>query len=763
MPFFSLPNLQSQVIRQLSTGPWDEPPAPKDLLDKNKGEFSEWCLDPTTKHCFFSLAEGMDPLRRISDREGNRVVCLHGFIADIDHEIHDHHYSVEYITKKSKSEFLPNFVSRTHSRNGRIVWLFPNAIYFPNQEAADAFLKRFSEEIKVKSIWGALDPASYKANQYYERGREWLMVSADTVPNAMLEYWVLDSGRDIQYTDDQKELSIPWDKITDRMEELYPGKWPGKIEEGARGPAFWRDTRSGNSAVIRKGGIQDFGGSFRTWSSLLGAEWVTQQYSEQVGAVLSAVWFDDKHFYDWDPAKPFDKFQTYTQTNMERRLMVKWNLSRRRLDGQNFTQLDEVMVKAMEKRIKGTGPFLHFKPGLLRVGDEMYLNNCFVSALEPAPDPVELTGGANLPIPFGHNFPYIASFLKHVFPKDRKNGSFSLEYMLSWLRYGYVNAYYRVPKMGQVFIGAGPQNSGKTFFCEMILCPLLGGFGTMPGRPFAYATNRTDFNDQLMFSPVWSLDDENVKTEKDNAAYTNFLKQAVANGSQRWNQKFMKELNVQWRGRVFVAFNEDSHSSRQMPNLEISNLDKMMLFRMNGGFKFLPLEEGRKKLKEELPHFARWLMNWKIPAHCVGLPRFGVKTYHDSYLLRMGYENSSNYEFSEMLQLFLRNYELMHIENKDQKSHWVGTSSQLAIEMSQWNPAVVRTYNARAIGRTLSDLRNRGLNLETKRTEDSRTWYIPIELKYREVDSADEDADNVEPVSDEDIEMMNQQAIAKDV
>jgi hypothetical protein len=84
--------------------------------------------------------------------------------------------------------------------------------------------------------------------------------------------------------------------------------------------------------------------------------------------------------------------------------------------------------------------------------------------------------------------------------------------------------------------------------------------------------------------------------------------------------------------------------------------------------------------------------------------------------------------------------------------------------MNQWNPGIVRGYNARSIGRVLQDLKNKGLSIRVHRTAQDRTWYIPIHLGMTS-DEAHEGSDdyNIIPMSPEDIEAFNLRAAQKEV
>ncbi len=763
--FFAIPNLSAHEARRIEN-PWSEPIAPQNLLDASKVEFSRWCTTPTTKHCFFSAAEGLDPLRRISS-ENNRVVALHGFIADVDREIPDEHFTVEYIHKKCKTQYLPNYASRTHSGNGRLVWMFSTPVSVPNQKVATAFLKYLARELKIAKIWGAIDEKSWAPEQYYERGRDWISVSNEVIPEEMLQYWLFESGRDLDFTDDERELRIPWEKINDRFQELHPGKWPGPLEEGSRGPAFWRDTRSGNSAIVRKGGIQDFGGEFRTWSSLLGYEWVSESQGERLGHALKSFWNDEKDYFFYDPsdAAPVVRLNL---GKLERKLKVDYNISQQKIKGKSYSELEEIVKKIDERVIAGAAPFIHFPPKPLMINGRLYLNTSRVRPLAPAPEPEEYKGQ---PIPFGFNFSYMKEILVHMFPKDQKGRS-PLESLLATLRYKYCHALAMDPRPSQALVLMGKKDSGKTLLTEGVFAPMFGDpricgssiislddtlriHQSIVGRPFDFAVGRTNHNDELQEYPVWTYDDERVRNDKELNDYTNFIKKTTASGSIRFNPKHVKAVNTIWRGLQTINCNDDGMSSRQLPNMDVSTLDKIMLFRVNNGFPFLPRAEGYKRIQEELPHFCRWLLNWKIPPHCIGTPRFEIEAYHDPYLLQMAYENGANYEFAEMLGLFLHNFREMKKATGEEVKEWVGTSSQLHVELNTWNSAAVRSYTPNSIGRSLKDLHNKGVNIRVERTSTSRMYYIPLELHLATSEDEVFDEPVIVPATEEDLKNLN--------
>lgn len=750
--FYAIPNLSAETAAPLPGGPWSVEPAPDDMQKADKDRFRKWSMNPMTKHCFFSLSEGLDPSRRVSDTADNPAVLLHGFVADYDYEIQPAQFDSEYIYRKCKTQFPPNYVSKTHSGNGRAVWLFEEPIRVANTAAGEAFLAKVAKELKVKDIWPSYDKASERPGQYFERGRDWIPVSEEKIPSEMLEYWMYKSGSDVSFTTDQREITVPIDEAAKRVEELFPGKWKGPFELNARGPAFWRpDSSNPTSAVVRAGGMQDFGGDepFVPWSKILGHAWVEKFHVDRIGKSVVKYWNDDRHFWEYDPDSPAPPVP-YNLTNLERMLRVEYNLSKKPLKGKAYSELDEVVNRIVRKRIKGVGPFVHYRPGPLRVGCNLFLNSSFARPMEPAPK-------EDLPKKFGDGFPFLKRFLVYAFPKNPKTDDVALEFFLAWLRYAYANAYNYTPRRGHACIFNGDKETGKSLLID-IVSYILGGFGSIPAKPFRYAVGSSNHNDDLFESPVWSIDDEHIDNNYQHAKYSNFVKTTVAWNSQRMEKKFFSSCPVLWFGRLMVAMNRDGQSARLLPNAELSITDKFMLFKFGskGGFPFPPQDTIVKTLREELPHFCRWLLDWRIPDHCIGTSRLGIKPYHDPDLMRDAFEAGVNYSFFELLQVFLINHQK---EAGEDRSRWIGTSSELYLSIVEMFPKVSSDITSRSVGRSLNDLRARGLPIKQVRSSRGRVWEVPydIDLDSSNVPEEVEHEDDEEGVSltDADLEQLN--------
>jgi hypothetical protein len=130
--------------------------------------------------------------------------------------------------------------------------------------------------------------------------------------------------------------------------------------------------------------------------------------------------------------------------------------------------------------------------------------------------------------------------------------------------------------------------------------------------------------------PLWCVDDAMVSThETRQLLYSAMLKKIAADSKFEFSEKYRKGGMVEWGGRVVVTCNDDPESLSAVPQLTVSNDDKVMLLKMSNNsekfHKVNPEEEARK----ELPYFLKWLMqDWVVPSHVVNAnPRYGVVPY----------------------------------------------------------------------------------------------------------------------------------------
>lgn len=729
--FFALPNLSSQVVRRIPE-PWSEAPAPAEKLALPKDKFREWSADPSTSHTYFSMVEGLDPMRRTSDKGENPPVIIHGFVGDFDSDIADDRRTKEYLLSRKKGDFLPNYVSRSHSGGVHAVWMFENPIKVASPEMAYAVLAQIASRLKAAAFYPNLGKESADPYQYFELGTDWKQITDERIPDNHVWHWVYEAGDKLKFSLDLRETAIPMDKVAERVEELFPGKWDGgKFELGARGRAFWvEDSATLRCAIVREGGMQCFLSSqppFVPWSKILGVKWCEQFHADRIGAVIKDFWFEEtsRNYWELDVKAAHPKAFNYSEKHMERMLRVTYGITRQKSTSSDSTELENVMERiTTEKRFDAIGYFIYRPVGLMHLADKKYLNVSTVRVLPPAPK-------GDKPLAWGEGFPFIATLLQSLFRTPdhmAKTGLNQLEHFLSWLKYAYCGALMQNPQPGQVCFLCGPQDIGKTFLVDKILAPLLAGTGAVAEPCEDYAFGHTEFNANLARSPVWKIDDKKPKGPNEHNHYSTFIKVTAADATLRVRQMRTDPAKTTWPGRLFVLMNMDPSSAVLLPSTEASMLQKMNLFlcQANPKFKFPSRNTGDRLVAEQLPMFARFLYEWRIPAHCVTTGknvRFGVNTYHDTEVRRLAFEQGTTFGFFEYLQIFLANYKKVNPEAKA----WSGTAGQLSVEMGEVLGRS-RDLSSTGVGRNLSILQSRGAGLSQKHTGQARVWTIPVDL-----------------------------------
>jgi hypothetical protein len=714
---YAINNLTS--FKAAVQNPWEFTPNVPEEAKASKALFTEWCQKPTTQNCHFSAAEGLDPLRRVN--ADNPAVTLHGLIADYDAEV-----TPEMITNlrdKCPTEFVPNWASRTFSGGGRLVWLFEEPLTLGDNKLTKTFLKIVLKKLKLVKLLPGLDiEAFYDVSKYYERGREWVNLGNDTIPTGFTHQWMYEAGNKMRWTNEEG-LVIPLPIIHKEIEARFPGRWKGPFEEGVRCSRFW-DTDwtpafNKTAAVLRPTGFQCFSGAtgFMTWKMLFGSAFVEKYEAETTGSIISALFFDGRNYWKQEPDGR--RWTVLSKEDLRLMLKVKYNLSSFAGKNENASEVDKVTYAIQEqKAVTAAMPFVHFPQGVIRFQGHPYLNISSVECLEPARDKVA----------WGVNFPWLAEFIDNLFdPAEQK------DYFLSWWKHFYQNAYHRTPQSGQAIFIAGDPGVGKTLLSTMILSRSVGGHIDAS----SYLLGEEKFTSHVVASPVMSVDDTVPASDsKRHTRYSAMIKKIAANRYHTYEEKFQKAGQVTWLGRVVVTCNLDPESVRLLPNVELSLLDKISLFRCAARKqekKFPSSAELETVISQELPYLLRWLLDWEIPEHCIGSSRFGVKSYHESQLFNAALQTSASYSFLELLSDFLSAYAGGREEGKE---YWEGTSTQLLADMTvdERIGGIASKYNPNQIASLLGQLKARGYNLDKVRNATQRVWRIPFNIATTEAD-----------------------------
>ena len=697
---FCIENLSSQRVAQgepwspLLNGARAVPPG----LDKRG--YQQWCSDPATRSLFFTGYEGANSALRVSD--ANPATFMHALVVDFDAKVSP--LEIGAFLGRASPEYKPNLVSSTFSGNARAVWLFEGPLPVFDKKIQKALLARLKKELKLKRLLPGLDEdALERASQYYHCGDGWQVVHNEPLPLDLLQAWAIQASDKSDWGD--RGEPIPLDRIAEELERAYPGIWPGPFEVGSRGPRFWDPTADNRgAAIVRPSGMQCFTGPkpFVTWTEIFGKRFTDEFKAATVGAAINGTWFDGRDYW----LQVAGEWRIYRKSDIALHLRVANGLSDERRQGATASPLDIALQQIHQsRRVDAAAPFVFRREDLITFGGKRYLNISRSRIVEP------MEGEAR---EFGDGFPWIAGFIAGLFDPDEQ-----LDFFLSWLAYAYRHACAGAPRNGQAIFLAGEVNQGKTLVSNVLIGGLFGGHMDASD----YLLGESKFNKELFEVGVWTVDDTVPSSDpRKQQLYSAMLKKIPANYAFQYHPKFRDQMMLPWAGRVVITCNADPESIRILPDIEMSVLDKICLFRIRTLER--DFTNAASHIRAELPAFASWLGDYEIPFHCRGDVRFGVHCYHHTALIETARQSGRTAGFIELLERFLRSWFSDVSQNE-----WNGSATDLLAEMmaDETTKHVAAKYTPDQIGRRLSQLKAQGYPLDYSRqpgANRTRTWTV---------------------------------------
>lgn len=665
----------------------------------DKEGYRRWCSDPATHSLFFSGYEGAHAGLRLGDQ--NPPQFMHALVADYDAKVAPG--EIDAFLKRAAPDYPPNMVATTFSGNARAVWLFEGPLPVFDRKAQKALVTRFKKELKLKKLLPGLDEeALERPSQYYHCGDGWRVVHPALMSLDLLQAWAIQASKNADWG--ALGDTIPIDRVADEVERKFPGRWPGPFEDGARGPRFWDESAdSPGAAIVRPSGMQCFTGAkpFVTWGEIFGRKFTDEFRASTIGAAINGTWFDGRDYW----LQIGGIWRLFKKPDISIHLRVAHSISDERRSGATASPLDVALEQIHQNRcLDGAAPFVFRRDHLIHFGGKRYLNISRSRIIEP------LVGQAE----WGDGFPWIADFLAGLFDPDEQ-----LDFFLSWLAYGYRHALAGKPKNGQAVFFAGDVNQGKTLLSNVLIGGLFGGH--MDASDYLLGESR--FNKELFEVGVWSVDDTVPSSDpKKQQLYSAMLKKIPANYAFQYHPKFRDQIMLPWAGRVVITCNADPESIRILPDVEMSILDKICLFRIRTAER--NFTDAADHIRTELPAFGRWLRDYEAPTHCQGDVRFGVKCYHHAALIETARQSGNTAGFIELLERFLRSW-----FSDPSLTDWTGTATDLLAEMmaDESTKHVAAKYTPDAIGRRLSQLKAQDYPIDYGRNtarQRTRTWTI---------------------------------------
>lgn len=614
----------------------------------SKAKFRDWCADPTTDHIFYSLCEGDNANVRIS--ADNPVNAIYGVVADYDAPVDWD--VVDKLIQVQCKEYLPTWRTKTQSGYIRLIWEFEDCLPIA-ADMYDSFIKRLSTQIGIERIFAGFDTSSYKASQYFEIGEDWVKVDTP-LESSVYRTALFKAAAD--KPPQSTETSIPIDIVAAKVNEQFPNRWQGDFNIGSRGPLFWIDDgieREG-CQVVEEGMVcysDRAGKGFVFWKEIFGSSFVKEYENKKMGSILDQYWFNGKVHYKLMHGTT----QQIPKDQLELELKVA-GFSPRPKRGQLVSELETAKLAiANQNRIDEVAPVVFSKDRVVTYNSHRILNNANIKPIEAADD-----GDPS-------KWPFLHTWLNQLFAN---NGTPTVNYFYAWMKRFYEAVSERKYAQGQALILVGPTNKGKSLLSNRVISALVGGFADASD----YLSGQTNFNKDLARVASWVIDDTtSAASFQDRRRATELIKRSVANPRIEYHAKYVDAVSIPWTGRVILSLNEDANSLSVIPALDSSNKDKLLALRISkkATSKFPANDEVEKTISEELPHFAKWLLEWDMPKEIKGDARFGVASYIDKQIASAAYDNSSRSTVAELVEFFVKRAR-EHFTNPK----WTGTLTE---------------------------------------------------------------------------------------
>ena len=186
------------------------------------------------------------------------------------------------------------------------------------------------------------------------------------------------------------------------------------------------------------------------------------------------------------------------------------------------------------------------------------------------------------------------------------------------------------------------------------------------------------------------------------------LKKIPANYAFQYHPKFRDQIMLPWAGRVVITCNADPESIRILPDIEMSMLDKICLFRIRTAER--DFTDAADHIRAELaclrPLAAAITRSRSIARETCAS---ACRCYHHTALIETARQSGRTAGFIELLERFLRSW-----FSDPSLTEWTGTATDLLAEMmaDESTKHVAAKYTPDQIGRRLSQLKAQEYPLE---------------------------------------------------
>tara|TARA_Y100000114_G_scaffold130512_1_gene128350 strand:- start:13873 stop:15987 length:2115 start_codon:yes stop_codon:yes gene_type:complete len=667
----------------------------------SKSAFREWENSKDAETCCYNLVEGEIPTDIISKH--NSPKWVHGVVADFDVRMDDRQFK-KFMTRVIDADYQPNWICRSFSGGAHLIYQFEKKIPYTMTAHFNRFMTALRQELAVESFGPEFDKKAWSNTAcYFSPGTDWVNLNKEPLGENMLYSLLYSTSKITDFSGHAVE--IPMDLVAEEMEKQYPGELTN-MKVGDRCRFFWDEGGGVNTSgcVVRPEGMTVFTDSapkpFYSWEEILGRDFVRKFEEDKIGGCIAPYFFDGKEYMFVNEGK----FEVLSKESLRLALECRHGLASRPPKKGGPSEMHKAIYTIeSSKRVAGFLPFVFLKDRLVDFRGKTYFNTSTITPIQPSEE------GQG----WGDGFPTIAKWMEHMFGEEQ------LRYELAWLGYAYRNALKGEPEKGHAHFLCGPPNCGKTLYNTTVLGGLFGGHM----KATEYFMSVTPFNDYLFEEGFWTIDDSEPASDKKQLdKFTSMVKEFVANDEFQIATKFKKSGRVFWRGRLGVTLNDDPESIRLIPDLGMSIMDKIMVFRCEAGYKFT--RETKSLVESELPMFARWLADAETPHDLVDV-RFGVKSYINSDIKDMHRQSGELETFIAIFDWARNSLADTDIPGRD--GVWQGTAGEL-LTMAETEGAkvLIRGLGATELGVGFTKLFLQGWSgLKRIETRANRTeWQI---------------------------------------
>ena len=397
--------------------------------------------------------------------------------------------------------------------------------------------------------------------------------------------------------------------------------------------------------------------------------------------------FDGGTFFQKGP----DGVWRRTSASMITSLLKNRGYSSKLTKGATCSLLDKALCAInTDRRVDGAAPFLYNKGDTWEYNGAKLLNTA-TAKIMPAADAA---------MDWGVNFPRVARVLDNVFADEIYKDTF-----LAWFKRFYESAEKGELALGQALALVGPVHSYKSFLIERIISTSMGCYADL--SPMAAGENN-GFTADVFKSAIAVVDDsKGASSEEKRRRYSSLIKKLAAHGKHLYHEKFLTPVMVEWKGRVIMGLNDDPVSIKLLPDLDISNEDKLIVLQMKAWVDHPPTDYFEGIEFQELPHFLAWLKRFIIP-ECIKSTnsRYGIRSIIAPDVRIKVQASSLAGSFEEILHTWWKQLPL-----SERKKPFTGTSADildaLGVAFSS-RPEMLRGLDTVKMGYRLRELATRG-------------------------------------------------------